>query len=389
MKVYKNLLFLIMLIVISLSGSMAQWRGSFYVNQAYDSNPFRLPQDEESWVSTFDLGIQKNFESLSLSYTGSFSRFEEMMDRNYYWHQLALFGGSERTYWGIYANQRINNSGYEVYNYLSYNAYLNNQFNLGSINVYWAANLEISDYEQLNEIDNLKLSGSLRLNKTLPTRTTFILGGLFNYKKYLNDVQIESYQDTQRMLSVFNGPGKGFGGQSGYTVYTELEAPSVSQLVLWLRLAQSVTSTTGLALQYQSSIILSGINRNVWGISYGYNDESQIFDDPMGYESSSIGSEITQLLPMNLLVKGAFYYTKKNYASQGSYLDEENYDDTIFRNDTYKTFWISVQKTFPLSSANNISLVLRFNYQNTDNNSNSYWYNYNNQYTALALELLF
>jgi hypothetical protein len=193
----------------------------------------------------------------------------------------------------------------------------------------------------------------------------------------------------QQLLSVFDGPRKGFGGQDGYTIYSEIEAPSVSQLILWVRLAQSVTSTTGLAVQYQTSTLLSGNNRDVAGISYGYSEESQIFDDPMGYESSSIGSELTQLLPLNILLKGAYYYTKKKYSSQGIYVDLESYDEATLRYDTYNTFWLRIQKSFALSSTRNTNLLVRLNYQWTDNYSNSYWYNYENQYTAIAIEFQF
>ena len=149
-------------------------------------------------------------------------------------------------------------------------------------------------------------------------------------------------------MSVVEGPGMGPGGGGGggqgqYPIYTDTEAPSVSQLRLWLRAAQSITAATGLAVQYQNSFLLSGSNRYVAGITYGPNEESRIFDDPMGYESNSIGSELTQLLPGSILLKGAFYLTEKNYSSQGIYLDQENYDETTLRKDTYKSFWIRIQ----------------------------------------------
>jgi hypothetical protein len=110
MQVYKKLLVLIFTTALFSNTVMAQWHANVYFNQAYDSNPFRLPEPEESWVSTFDIGIQRNFKKISLSYTGSFSRFQNMMDRNHYWHQLALFGSSSKTRWGIYAEQRLNNN---------------------------------------------------------------------------------------------------------------------------------------------------------------------------------------------------------------------------------------------------------------------------------------
>jgi hypothetical protein len=297
---------------------------------------------------------------------------------------------------GIYAEQRLNTRDFEFYDYLTYNAYLNHQFQPKGIKIYFAANVEVNDYKHLDEIDNFKLSSSMRLHKSFPSRTTLIAGGIINFKKYINSYPQEiSPADTQINMNVMDGPGNGFGGGGGgigegghsnYPIYTDIETPGVSQLRLWLRAAQSLTATTGLALQYQNSFLLSGSNRFVAGVTYGYSEESKIFDDPMGYESSSLGSELTQLLPARILLKGAFYYTTKNYTSQGIYIDAENYDESTLRKDSYRTFWIRVQRNFSLSSNGNSSLLLRFNFQWINNKSNSYWYSYENKYTSVAFE---
>ena len=390
MKNRKTILYFMIINFMFMQLVHGEWRASLYVNHAYDDNPFRLPETEESWISILNLAIQKDFSSVSLSYSGSFSRFQNMMERNYYWHQAALFGGSETVQLGIYAEQRYNRSDYEIYDYLTVNSYVNYQFNLAKFKLYWATDLEINNYKYLDEIDNFKFNSSIRFHKSFLTRTTIIGGGIINFKKYLNSYPQEilpgdSLVNLNMMKGPGNGPGGG-GGQGQYPIYTYTEAPSVSQLRLWLRMAQSLTLTTGIAIQYQSSFLLNGSNRYVAGITYGPDEESRIFDDPMGYESNSIGTELTQILPENIILKGAFYLTRKNYSSQGIYLDEENYDENILRKDTYKTLWFRIQKIFTLNSDNNNSLILRLNYQWIDNQSNSYWYKYKNTYTSLGLE---
>jgi hypothetical protein len=378
--------FFILIILSSLllnTQISAQWMGDISINNAYDSNPFRTPGAEASWVSSLDLGVQHTYKSVSLSYMGSYTRFNQIIDRNYYWQQGAIFGRLNKTRWGLYAEQRLNENEYNVYDYLNYAAYLNSQFNLSGFNFYWAVNFNLFNYEQLEDINNYRLSGTFRFNKSFQTRTTFILGSTIYYKKYTTSYStVETISDSSSQ----HGGGNRSWQDQEYSIYSEIEAPSVSQLQLWARVTQSITQTTGFAIQYQRRSLLKGSNRFVDGITYGYSEESQIFDDPMSYESDSWGSEITKIFPAAFTFKGAFYYTVKNYALQGIYIDAENYQESVLREDGYKTIWLSLQKNISLGFTQNNVLLLRLYYQWIKNDSNSYWYNYKNSYLSLNLE---
>jgi len=187
-------------------------------------------------------------------------------------------------------------------------------------------------------------------------------------------------------LTVLGGPGYGGKGK-GYQTYSDMEIPSALQMQFDLRLAQSVTATTGIAVLYNSQFLLLGSNRD----ALIYADESQIFDDPMGYESQSIGSELTQMLPWNMKLKGAFYYTEKNYTTQGIYLDEseDNYDESVLRNDTRKVAWLSLQKNIHTDWFGGSTITLDFTHQFMNNESNSYWYNYESNYSGLGFSINF
>jgi hypothetical protein len=154
-------------------------------------------------------------------------------------------------------------------------------------------------------------------------------------------------------------------------------------------LAQSITSTTGLAVQYNYQTLLSESARFITGISYNYSEESQIFDDPMGFEGFSVGGELTKLVFGGMILKSTFYYKDKQYVSQGIYTDFENYNGSILRNDVNKTIWINLQKRLGLKFRGGSDLIINLNYQWINNQSNSYWYDYSNQQISLSLEFQF
>ena len=159
------------------------------------------------------------------------------------------------------------------------------------------------------------------------------------------------------------------------------------QLSLWLRLAQSVTPTTGLAFQYYNRTLLSGQDRFISDISYSYSQESEIFNDPLGYESHSYGLELSKLLPNELILKLAANYVEKDYSAQGIYVNEENYDELTLRNDKHKTFYVNLKKDFEFIKGSTLAMSLY--YQWISNNSNSYWYNYNNNFCSVGFEFEF
>lgn len=358
--------------------------GFFSVDQALDSNPFRLPEAESSWISVLNMGVQHNSKDFSLSYTGNYSMFKAFTDRNYYWHQAALFAEKNNFQYGILFEQTFNSIDYEFLNSNKYSGYINSYFNIGEFNFYTNLEGNLNYFSQLQELDNFNLDAGIKMQKSFETGTTIIAGSIFHFKKYLTNIVVE---DTLNQNATnLGGPGS---GRQGLYSFSEYEAPSVSQFQLWLRLAQSVTKSTGLALQYQSRLIVGGTSRYFSGADYNYADESQIFDDPLGYENQSYGVELTQLLPFGIVLKGAFYNNKKNYADQGIYTDTLNYSTDVLREDTRKNAWVTLQKKFSSNFLGSNNMSVNLTHQWMDNESNSYWYNYKSTYTGLGLSINF
>jgi hypothetical protein len=397
-------LFLLFFNIIIISHvANAQWNLSLSYDQEYNDNPFHLPEAKSSWISNFQVGVEYEFNKVTVGYYGDYSHFNNILDRNFYLHQLALFGGSDTTSWGIYGEQRINKTAYNIYDYKDLNGIFKHRFLIAGIMANWQNKIQFNFYDQLSELNNWKLNSNISFHKSFSTRTTIMAGVGIDYKNYLNSSNlIETESDTSNpgltstIVEMGNGHGSSKGNRKGYrhgedngfltaTSFVDLENPSVMQTSFWLRLAQSITPTTGLAFFYYNKTLLSGKDRFISGISYSYNQESEVFNDPMGYESHSVGSEFSKLLPMEVMLKLAGLYVKKGYSAQGIYIDEENYEELTKRNDTYKTFYFNLKKDFEFTKNSNLTLSIY--YQWMENNSNSYWYNYKNNFYSIGLEI--
>ncbi len=411
LKKYFIILIVLTTTVLTFRQSNAQLDFRISYHQEYNNNPLRLPNGEESWISNFHIGAEKSFEKLMLGYYGNYSHFTDISERNYYWHQMAVVGGSDTTGWGIYGEQQINKADFDIFDYKELDAYLRHRLIFGGLSTYLYGRIQFNFYDQLSELNNTKFNASVRVQKTFPTRTTLISGLSFDLKNYMNtdptvefiaDSNVTTLSKSSMTSSTLNGNGKhgnnrggrGYrnfenGGQVAPNSYVDLENSSVTQLSLWARLAQSITPTTGIAIQYHNRHLLTGSDRFVSGLADIYNQESGIFNDPMGYESHSYNFELTKILPGSMMFKLTAYYADKNYSSEGIYENEENYSDTTFRNDKYKTIFASLAKDFGISTFNGTILTFNINYQWIDNQSNSYWYEYQTSHISAGFELQF
>ena len=94
--------------LITLGTLNAQWKFSLATNQEYSNNPFSSPFPRASFISSFNLGIEKDFIHLSLGYYGNYTNFANEDTRNFYWHQFGLWNLTDSTMFGFYFEQRVN-----------------------------------------------------------------------------------------------------------------------------------------------------------------------------------------------------------------------------------------------------------------------------------------
>jgi len=392
---FKNTLFrcaFIMVQFIFIGFSNAQLYYSMFLEHEYNSNPFGFPESKDDQISRISMGIQKDWENVSMQYFGSYLNYKNFTLRNFYWHQAFLAYTGEKTNWSLTAENRIDRSDYNIYDYFSVRGGFNHTIPVNKF--IWRINglVTLNTFQNFSELNNLYFSANTSFNRSFPTRTTLIGSATLNLKSYLkkyNDLIIPedsvstlNYSHSMILNPEGNGPGQGYGdkGRGDYNYYLpEDENLLISQLFLSLRIAQSLTNYTGIALQYQGRLNFNKQDRSVAGIMHGYTAESQIFDDPMGYQGYTLGAELTQLIPYQVSIKSAVYHQRKNYISQGIYIDDEIFDDSTLRKDKYQTVWVTIEKRFSLFKSEYSSFSLQLSYQWILNNSNSYWYDYNSQ----------
>jgi hypothetical protein len=355
----------------------AQLSYSFSTEQEYSDNPFHSQLATKTLISSLDYGLEHNSDLLTIGYNGSYYNFEAIPERNFYWHQLSASKSFESSTVGILAEQRLGKDIYTYFNYTNITGYYTHQFAVSNFNIMLSPNVSLSKYPSISILDNLKISLNSSVNYGFETGTTFILGGAFTYKKYLSPTQSGTYSyinETNQLIT---------------ESYTDKNVSSVIQMLSFLRAAQSITPSTGIAAQFTNRSILSRVGSFVKDLNMIYGDESEIFDDPVNYEGNNFSIELTQILFDNLTIKGSFFFNNKFYPSQGIYDEAYNYNTGIMRSDEQKIFNFSLNKNFSLGDSNDFSLSVGLKYQWIDNQSNSSLFNYKSNLININVGLNF
>lgn len=373
MKIIKSIA---LLFFFTITNNIAQWNFSISADNEYNDNPFHSIYAEKTFINSFQLGIENNLDAISLGYNFGYYNFASIPDRNFLGHQLYLLGDLEILTFGAAYEKRIGKSLYSYYDYSNLFLYMNTSHEFNGFYLSLTPNFSFTNYDQIEILNNYKLSLSYSLNRGFETNTTAIIGGSFNYKKYTNPSQSGTYIYFDEQNNLIE------------EAFQDQNISSISQILSYFRLAQSITETTGMAFQFTNRSILNGVASNVKELNLYYGDESEIFDDPVNYEGNGISLEITKVFDEAQL-KAAFFMNKKNYLSQGIYDENFIYNTDINRADTQNILSLSVSKNFNLNENENSSISLKLGFDRTMNTSNSYIFNYNSNSINLNIGLEF
>lgn len=379
------------LLITAVEVNYAQFGYSISTEQSYNSNPFRLSDENGELINTFDLGLRFMKDDFNILYYGSYSSFTESADRNYYWQQLGFYIENENTVYGIYGENRINKDIYDLYDYSDLTAYYRHRFlfdfAIPTINLSAA----YRNYSNLSEYNNYFLSAGLSLNKSFESKTTFILTSALNYKNYIN-TGVDYITETSGDTTFMSGRGRGRMIRTispGEQFVTQSSSIKNVQIFSNLRVAQSLFENTGAALYFTNRSLLSNNGAFAGDIMYNQGDESDLYDDPVSRDENALGINLTQILPLEITLKLGYEYSWRAYPSQGSYLTDIDYSNLIQREDEQSIFSLTANKSFSLNADDTIFLRANLNYYYLKNTSNSYWYNYDNQQISLGLGLEF
>ncbi|MGD8781620.1 MAG: hypothetical protein PVH88_21965 [Ignavibacteria bacterium] len=352
----KAFFFLLFFLVLFCSQTTsAQWSAAFSTMQEYDSSPYRSPVDEPDIISSYNGGLEYGFGSFNLLYYGSYSLFNETKERNYYWHQLGIYNIGESSAFGLYGEQRINKTDFNFYDYISFTGYYRQKFDSLLLTPVINFTGSYRKYRIISDYNNIFLSAGINVNKSFQTKTAVIVNSSFNYKYY--------------------------------PVREDDSGLSSSQLYFNFRVAQSIFEGTGIAAYYFNRSLLGESLTLAGDYTYSFGDESDLYDDPYSRNENAFGMELTQILPEEIIAKAGFEISKKNYPSQGIYIDAETYETGTDRDDRQNAFYLKMNKTIAFDSTGLPSLNIGLSYSFINKNSNSYWYEYEGSLFSINLGL--
>jgi hypothetical protein len=375
-KPYKHIFAQILLIIGIAFG---QFSKDLTIHSYIDDNLYRSPEPVQDMLSSIKLGLsyQDTESNIRLYNNTNLILYKNTSGRNFLINNFGInkslqiseklnsnfnLGGN----WTL----RINKDDYNYYNYSQLSGYANFQILSDIVLIKGGYSYRWRNYQNWPDLSNHLHNIFFQLNKSFPTRTTIIAETSYGNKSFTG-------QDSFSTIGTSShGHGRRTGGTTT-TTNTISEQLSTSQVNVVLRLTQSLHEKAGIYFQYRKQISIDD------STSYrnfdDYYQDDELFDDPFTYESDSYSSQLTIMLPKStkLLIGGSL--SSKNYISEPAYSTEE---DTMgigkLRFDDQTNYFIDLSKTFNINKdwANSIKFNLYYSY--TNNESNSYWYNYKN-----------
>ena len=264
---------------------------------------------------------------------------------------------------------RVNKTEYNYYNYSQLSGYSNFQLLTDIILIKGGYSYRWRNYTNWPNLSNHLHNAHIQLNKSFPTRTTVIAETNFGNKSFTGQDSFSTIGTSGR------GQGRWMDETVTNTASTISEQLSTSQIKFTIRVSQSLSEKAGIYLQYRKQISID--DETSYRNFDDYYQDDELFDDPFTYESDSYSSQLTIMLPKSskLLIGGSI--ASKNYIGEPAYSTAE---DTVgigeLRLDDQINYFIDLSKTFYIKK--NWAKSIKFNlyYSHTNNESNSYWYNY-------------
>ncbi len=365
-------------ILFTIGIIFGQFSKDITVHTYNDDNLYRSPEPISDMLSSVKLNLnyQDNESNIRLSNKTNLILYNNTSDRSFLINNTGLnknlkIGEKSNSNINLGGNWtlRVNKTDYNYYNYSQISGYANFQILTNIVLIKGGYNYRWRNYPNWSYLSNHLHNVHFQLNKSFPTRTTVILETGFGNKLFWG-------QDTFTTTG-FTGRGSGHRAEGTVTTNTIFERLSTSQLNVVLRLTQSLHTKAGIYFQYRKQISIDD------STSYrnfdDYYQDDELFDDPYTYESDSYSSQLTIMLPKStkLLIGGSL--SSKDYISELAYSTE---DDTVgtgkLRFDDQTNYFIDLSKTFKIDKDWVNSIKFNLYYSRTNNESNSYWYNYKN-----------
>lgn len=345
----------------------------------YDDNPLRQNDGSEEYINSVQTRLDfKPFNrEFYIFYSGGYDAFKNINDRNYQNHYFGFnyaFSSSdsseENIFTGINYALKKGTSDYAVYDFTQLTAFANGNFYLSDDQLisagYRTAYKNFPDLYNLIHVENLV---SLGYSRFFESGTGLFLQAVAGNKNYSSDQLLQSVT------------GMGMRGKGRFM--NSSKSVNVAQLRSSVKISQSVFEKTGLSVYYLNRTNLTKTKQNFLSTELIYSDDSELWDDPYGFQGNEAGLELTQILPYNLTAKFSVDYSNRHYLNNAA--DSLGLTQRI---DNKTEIWGGLSKSFnSLSFIESLELGIEYMY--IINRSNTEFFDYRNNLFQLSLQLGF
>ena len=366
------LLFVILFVFIPNQRAIAQFSGSVGYSWFFEDNPQRIPMGNSEYVNSVksDLSLKLFDKELYLNYSGNFNAFNIINDRTFQMHSLGInyafnttSQDEENIFSGINYSIKKGIGEYAAYDFGQTSGFINGKFQIDEIFFLRPAySTSYKIFPALNNLVHYENLLSSQLSKFFETRTGVFLEAGIGSMNYSFD------NETSVSLS-----GSGSGNRNGKKSSNNTLSFNVVQFRTMIKISQSLFENTGINVHYLYRKNLKDNKGIFQSANYIYSGDDELWDDPYGYSSNEIGTELTQKIPFDITLKLNAEFSNRHYTN--------NLSDTLNmaqRIDERFGVWGGISKTFEeLPIIDNLELSIEYLLINNSSNSSIFTYKNN------------
>ncbi len=391
-KIIVGVIFILMI----NSMSFAQFSVSSKVSSFFNDNLYRSPDKTGDWIT--NVGIILDYQAskypVNLEVNPDYYFYASHPEQNFWFPSMSAeyfpFLDKNKNwqfYSSIDASFKLNKDDLKAYNYwqvlFSGGLYHDGSFALQQISYQY----QLREYPDFSELSNRTHFFNWKLNKSFKTRTTLITNVQFSSRQYESQTAYIVVTDT---LEGTGSRGRGRRESPPRIITHEVLLSSgpveLQQLAVAVRIAQNVWPNFGVFVQYLKSFNLSSTGEFQ---NYGaYWGDEQLFDDPLSYLRDQWSAQLTWMMPQQWQLRFSTVFNRKSYIKEKAYLNaEESTPGGELRKDQKLDFTLTLGKSFFVKEK--FTTNIRGQAYYTNNNSNSYWYNYQNLISGISINLVY
>ncbi len=397
-----NLMNSLILFLLTLLPHFAwgQFRTSVSLFSSYDDNPFRNSFQRPDYITTGVLSFEYIPDESSFRFfaTGNLSLFRDYSERRYFSNSFGVsytkpFGEDEENalYVGTSYFMRFNRAAYDYYDFSQLIGYVNLKYYLDySEGVMSRAGyrLRYRGYRNLEEFSYLEHYGFVQLSKFFESKTTVLAELDLGNKNYVS-TPASMFTATGNMHAAGMMGGRMDGRMNQNTRYVSYSRPSTTQLIGILRVAQSLSQTTGVSVQYLRRWDVSERTRFLSSGAVDFQGDEELWDDPYGYQGNEYNVTLTQNLPWGMTSRISTDYLVKDYARRTFAATDTNTPTGPLRSDTRLVVGIDLRKSFGEAWGFFDGFTISLSYFYQRNKSNDPYYDFRNNSFNVGLATQF